>query len=160
MALSKTGDMPGMFAGTHVRQGAHAAPDDLRAEIVALYEKIESVWGPDSHAPEGSEGLVHDRLLHDDFSYTDTFGRLHDKQYYLGLIDNYVPNDEVRFKTIDVRVYDGVVIANGTYEWLCREPNREEFRHDVRFTGMWVKEEGEWRNVAHQSTVQMGGVSY
>jgi ketosteroid isomerase-like protein len=93
---------------------------------------------------------VLEQILDDDLRYTHNNGKLDDKQSFIKLVQT------IRYRKIDrrdvvVKVYGATAVVTGAAEVTT---DREGvLRHtSLRFTNVWVKRAGGWRNVLWHAT--------
>jgi len=93
-----------------------------------------------------------DRLLSPDLTYTHSSARVETKQEYIEAIKTGASKYKViEPEDIRVRVYGSTAVLTG----FCRfevTSGGQELKLRVRFTDVYVKNDGAWRMVAWQST--------
>jgi len=107
------------------------------------------------------EALMHNnlralsRLWSDDFVVTNPLNKFVNKQQVVELIES----NTLAFTSYDrqieyVRIYDATAIVAGseTVVWAGKMPNAGKTSH-LRFTAVWMKQEGRWREVARHANI-------
>jgi hypothetical protein len=120
------------------------ATDALQAEMWRLYEEWFS-------AIPGDDPSFFERVLADDWHYTNYYGEVRGKAEYLELIApigaDARPN---RMVELSVRPYDAVVLVHGLY--VIAEPFAPAGGSSQRFTAVWIRRDGAWQALAHHAT--------
>jgi uncharacterized protein (TIGR02246 family) len=130
-----------------------AAPIDARPntkldageEIRALEQKrVAALVAGDVKALEN--------IFSDDLTYTHSSGKLETKAQFLdGIKSGAVKYDAMNHQDVQARAYGDAVILNGTSEVKVKSEGQPlAFR--IRFIAVYVKQRGQWRMVAWQST--------
>jgi uncharacterized protein DUF4440 len=107
------------------------------------------------------EALMHndlrtlDRLWSDEFVVTNPLNKFVNKQQVVELIES----NTLAFTSYDrqieyVRIYDATAIVTGseTVMWAGKMPSAGKKSH-LRFTAVWMKHEGRWREVARHANI-------
>jgi hypothetical protein len=107
------------------------------------------------------EALMHndlktlDRLWSDEFVVTNPLNKFVNKQQVVELIES----NTLAFTSYDrqieyVRIYDSTAIVTGseTVIWAGKMPSAGKTSH-LRFTAVWMKHEGRWREVARHANI-------
>lgn len=97
-----------------------------------------------------------ERLLADDFTYTDSSGRVQDKAQLIASIKSTdLAIESFASDDIQVRIYGetAVLVASAMIKGRCRG---QEFTEQYRHTDVWVKRSGNWQMVAAQATSVAG----
>ena len=95
------------------------------------------------------------RLWSDDFVVTNPLNKFVNKQQVLGMVESGVLVITVYERRIEyLRVYGDTVIVAGSEDvtWGGRMPNAGKVEH-LRFTGIWMKQQGRWQEVARHATI-------
>jgi ketosteroid isomerase-like protein len=95
------------------------------------------------------------RLWSDDFVVTNPLNRFVKKDQVLGMVKSGFLVITSYDRQIEyVRVYGDTVIAAGseTVIWGGKMPNAGKTEH-LRFTGIWMKQEGRWQEVARHANI-------
>ena len=87
------------------------------------------------------------QILADDFSFIGGFGVLRDRENYLAMIAN-VPYQSYTKEDLKVRVYGNTAVSTGPI--TEKYENSPDIRY--RFTNVYVKQNGRWRQVAMHLT--------
>ena len=136
MALSKhAGCQAAQTAAQRIeRDVRQASGDEVRALLANDVKALTQLWS-------------------DDFVVTNPLNQLVGKHQVLALITS----DTLAFRSYDrqieyVHVYDGVVVIAGseTVVWAGRMPMAGK-RTPLRFTALWMKRGGRWREVARHA---------
>lgn len=95
---------------------------------------------------------VIDDLLHPDYIAIQPGGVVEARQ---AVLDSYRSGtrhwDSASVDELDVRVYDGAAVVIG--RWTASGRNgAQAFCYQARFLSVWARQQGQWRNVAYQST--------
>jgi uncharacterized protein (TIGR02246 family) len=136
-----------LFASTQV--SPPTAPDK-RAEQEVRQLNAEEV-----------EAFVHNdpktmaRLWSDDFVVTNPLNKFVNKQQVLGMVESgflAIPSFDRQIEY--VRVYGDTVIVAGSeaVRWGGKMPNAGKTEH-LRFTGIWMKQNGRWQQVARHANI-------
>jgi uncharacterized protein (TIGR02246 family) len=107
------------------------------------------------------EAFVHNdpktmaRLWSDDFVVTNPLNKFVTKQQVLGMVESgflAIPSYDRQIEY--VRVYGDTVIVAGseTVLWGGKMPNVGKTEH-LRFTGIWMKQQGCWQEVARHANI-------
>jgi ketosteroid isomerase-like protein len=126
--------------------GAHAADDAARREVLAAEKARTRAMLAGDRAALGS-------ITSDDYTHVDSNGRARDKARFLELL----ARADRRFETIGVdestvRIYGDTAVVTGRYHNAVRTPDGVQPTKHARFTRVYVRQGGAWRNVAHQAT--------
>ena len=95
------------------------------------------------------------RLWSDDLVVTNPLNRFVNKQQILGMVaSGFLIITSYDRQTEYVRVYgDTVIVAgNETVVWGGKMPNAGKTEH-LRFTGIWMKQQGRWQQVARHANI-------
>lgn len=95
------------------------------------------------------------RLWSNTFVVTNPLNKLANKQQVLGMVASGFLAITAYDRQIEyARVYgDTVIVAgNETVVWGGRMPNAGKTEH-LRFTGIWMKEDGRWQQVARHANI-------
>ena len=97
------------------------------------------------------------RLWSDSFVVTNPFNKFLDKQQVVGMTET----GALAFKSYDrqvdyVRIYGitAIVAGSETVVWAGKLPTTGQTSH-LRFTGVWMKQHGRWREVARHANMVM-----
>lgn len=91
----------------------------------------------------------------DDFVVTNPLNKFVTKQQVLGMVESGFLVITAYDRQIEyLRVYGDTVIVAGseTVTWGGRMPNAGKMEH-LRFTGIWMKQAGRWREVARHANI-------
>src|SRR5207253_1603482 len=92
-------------------------------------------------------------LFEDTLVYVDYDGSLMNKAEYLRSVANPVSKpDHIRDEGMKVHVYGSTGIVSGIYRETGKEKGKPYARR-ARFTDTWIKQSGQWKCVASQSTL-------
>lgn len=90
-------------------------------------------------------------LLADEWRYTNYDGLVRDKESYLAHVGSVA--EDVTFVgpyDLEVHRYDDVVLVLGGYRVISLP---DDGVLELRFTGVWVFRDGQWRCLAHHNSV-------
>jgi uncharacterized protein (TIGR02246 family) len=95
------------------------------------------------------------RLWSDDFVVTNPLNKFVNKKQVLGMVESgflVIPSYDRHIEY--VRVYGDTVIVAGseTVLWGGKMPNTGKTEH-LRFTGVWMKQQGRWQQVARHANI-------
>jgi len=111
---------------------------------------LERAW---NQAETGGDPSALARLFEDTLVYVDYDGSLLNKAEYLRSVANPVSKpDHIRDEGMKVHVYGTTGIVSGIYRETGKEKGKPYTRR-ARFTDTWIKQSGQWRCVASQSTL-------
>jgi ketosteroid isomerase-like protein len=111
---------------------------------------LERAW---NQAETGGDPSAIARLFEDTLVYVDYDGSLLNKAEYLRSVANPVSKpDHIRDEGMKVHVYGTTGIVSGIYRETGKEKGKPYTRR-ARFTDTWIKQSGQWRCVASQSTL-------
>ncbi len=123
-----------------------AKAGDEETQLIQLeraWNQAETVGDPSAIA----------RLFEDALVYVDYDGSLMNKSDYLRSVANPVAKpDHIRDEGMKVHVYGSTGIVYGIYRETGKEKGKPYMRR-VRFTDAWIKQSGQWKCVASQSTL-------
>ena len=118
--------------------------DALYAEMWRLYEEWFS-------AIPGDDRSFFERVLADDWHYTNYYGEVRGKAEYLELIAPIAAGSPAnRMVELVARPNDPVVLVHGLY--VIPEPFAPAGGSSQRFTAVWIRREGGWKALAHHAT--------
>jgi len=95
------------------------------------------------------------RLWSDDFVVTDPANTFLNKQQLLGMVESGPLVITSYDRHVDyLRTYGDMVIVAGheTIIWVGMFPHAGKTEH-LRFTGMWMKQDGRWREIARHASI-------
>src|SRR5258706_9332714 len=99
-----------------------------------------------------------DSMLADDYTHTDTDGKILTKQQYMAYIHDRAAkhiSNKIEFKDVKARELNGAVVVIGeniVSGGLANEKvNAGEVFH-IRFTQIWVRRAGKWQRLYFQGT--------
>ncbi len=128
-------------------QGAGLKADqDAKAEQGLM--KAEREW---TEAYKNRDKAVLDRILADDFIFTDDEGNLYGKAQYITAATELISVPSYSIDAITVRVYGdtGIVAGRWTGKLII---NGQDASGAFRFTDIFVKRQGHWQTIASQET--------
>ncbi len=112
--------------------------------------QLERAW---NQAETSGDASAIARLFEDTLVYVDYDGSLMNKSDYLRSVANPVAKpDHIRDEGMKVHVYGSTGIVYGIYRETGKEKGKPYMRR-VRFTDAWIKQSGQWKCVASQSTL-------
>jgi ketosteroid isomerase-like protein len=125
-----------------------AVAEDAKGEVIKASEEYDD-------AIRRSDAAAYERILADDFSFTDHEGKVFTKPELVALVKSGEQKFEVaRSDDLNVRVYDNCAVVIGRW----REKGMlkgETFDRTQRFTTVYVKDGGKWRVVSdHVSEIK------
>ena len=118
-------------------------------------EAQQAIIEAEEHLAAASLNLdlsVFDQLLHPDYVIVQPGGIVENKAETMASLASDTRHWQVaRSDEMEVRVYGDTAVVTG--RWTGKGQNGDEpFDYQARFLSVWVKEAGQWRNVAYQST--------
>lgn len=93
-----------------------------------------------------------DGYLHPDFLYVSVFGRRYDKASYLELAGSLLPGASYEIHRTSARRRGDVAEIDGEYFTRSMTEDGDDLTARTRFTGTWVRENGEWVCLTHHGT--------
>jgi uncharacterized protein (TIGR02246 family) len=129
---------------------SHAQSNDAQAEAAVRKLNVEEV---DAFLHKDPKAMA--RLWSDDFVVTNPLNKFATKQQVLGMVESGFLVITSYDRQIEyARVYGDIVIVAGseTVLWGGKMPNAGRTEH-LRFTGIWMKQSGEWRQIARHANV-------
>jgi hypothetical protein len=91
-------------------------------------------------------------LCSDELTYTHTTGMVDTKQSYMKALRSGVRYEAMDFLEVSLAPYDNTVVMVGLAQIAVKSP-RGPIRFKARFTGVWAKQQGQWRFAAWQTTL-------
>lgn len=93
-----------------------------------------------------------EKILHKDLSYTHSDARNESKSQFIGVLKTGDQKYEmIDFDNIEVRVYGNTAVSTSQPKLRTVTKGKPNSVH-LRFLHVWVKDQGRWQLVAHQST--------
>ena len=94
-----------------------------------------------------------DRVISDDWVYTDIFGTVKGKADYFALLE-LIPQDAPpnRMRELAVRRFGDLAIVHGHYEVATVLRDGTDTSSSTRFTAVWIDRGREWQSLAHHAT--------
>lgn len=121
------------------------AQSGAEAEI----RKVEDAWVT---AVSKSDAAAVDKILADDLVYTHSTGIVDSKADYLGKMRSGKQKyDSIRYTDQKIRVYGNTAVVNGQVHMLGSSDGKP-FDNRLFVQHVWVKQGGQWKLVAHQTT--------
>lgn len=118
--------------------------EQIDAELRKLYEDWFLAIPRQDHS-------FFERVLSDDWHYTNYFGEVRGKREYLTYIApvraDVPPN---RLVELVVRPFMPIVIVHGLY--MVSDEFAPPAGPDTRFTAVWERRDGKWKALAHHAT--------
>ncbi len=108
---------------------------------------------PDAFLHKDAKGLA--TLWSDDFIVTNPLNKLVTKQEILAMVESGFLVITSYDRSIEyIRVYGDTVIVAGTETvvWGGKMPNAGK-TENLRFTGVWMKQDGRWQEVARHANI-------
>jgi len=90
-------------------------------------------------------------LCADELTYTHTTGMVDTKKSYMKALRSGVRYEKMDFLEVTITPYDSTVVFVGLAEIATKSP-RGPIGFRARFTGVWAKQQGQWRFTAWQTT--------
>jgi hypothetical protein len=116
----------------------------IRAELWNLYGDWFAAIPRQDHS-------FFERILSDDWHYTNYLGEVRGKGEYLAYIApvgaDVPPN---RLVELIVRPFEPIVLVHGLY--VVSDEFAPPAGPDTRFTAVWIRRDGEWKALAHHAT--------
>jgi ketosteroid isomerase-like protein len=95
-----------------------------------------------------------DRILAEDFIFTDPEGRLVTKAEWMAdMTSGAVTYDSIHQDDLQVRVYGDAAVTIGRVTMKGRSAQEGDFHGQYCYTCMYVRREGRWQAVAEQATL-------
>jgi hypothetical protein len=118
----------------------------------ALIQEIEQTENRRIQAMLRGDADVLERILSEELTYTHSHGKVETKQEFL----NVFKSGKLKYKSIDrkdvkTHIYGNVALITGR-AMLKVNFEGKDFISPVRFTAVYVKQDGIWQMVAWQST--------
>jgi hypothetical protein len=119
-------------------------------------DKLVRVFG---EAWLAADGAQLDRLLAREYTHTDVTGRVLDRTEWLTDAENAqkwlrsphgTSKPSIEFEDMQIRVYGDVAVVTGMN--VIHSANLKDKPMRLRFTQVWVKEDGEWKRRFFQGT--------
>ena len=127
-------------------QATVANPKAERSKLIAL----ENAW---NQAQIHHDGAALERLIGDQFVYTDWDGTLMNKAKFIS--DTKDPSTEIKSVSntdVNVYFYPGVAVVTGAYHTKGSTEGKA-FDHHGRFTDTWILVDGQWVCVASHTNL-------
>jgi len=94
-----------------------------------------------------------DRILADDFVFTDPEGKLLTKaQWIADITSGELIFESIHIDDLQVRMYEDAAVANGRVT-VKAQSKEGGFNGQYCYTDMYVKRNGQWQAVAEQATL-------
>jgi len=124
---------------------------DDKARLIAL----ENAW---NQAQIHRDGEALNRLVTDNFVYTDTDGTVMNKQRFMADIkDMSTQTSSVANDDVSVFIYPGMAVVIGRYHAKGMNHGKP-FDHYGRFTDTWISSGGQWMCAAsHTNSIKKPG---
>ncbi len=134
----------GLAFTVQIRGRAKAADDET--QLIQL----ERSW---NQAEMGRDASAITSLFDDTLVYVDYDGSLMNKAQYLrSVADPTSKPDHMYDEGMKVHVYSNAGVVSGVYRETGVTKGKPYTRH-ARFTDTWIKQNGQWKCVASQSTL-------
>jgi ketosteroid isomerase-like protein len=129
-----------------VRTQGHPKAADDETQLIQL----ERSW---NQAEMGRDASAITSLFDDTLVYVDYDGSLMNKTQYLrSVADPTSKPDHMYDEGMTVHVYSGAGVVTGVYRETGTTKGKP-YNRRARFTDTWVKQNGQWKCVASQSTL-------
>jgi hypothetical protein len=128
------------------------APDT--PAIVVVPKGAEEVWeleGKRRAALVAGDLKTFASLCADELTYTHTDGSVDTKESFLEMLSGGVSYETMDLHDVNVTRYDDTVVIVGRVQIVVKSPNGP-IGFQARFTGVWAKQQGDWRFAAWQTT--------
>jgi ketosteroid isomerase-like protein len=132
------------FAIAQTNDKKAAPASKAEQEVVKAAQEIVEAFGRTDIA-------TLDRLLADDFTTIDSFGRGTKAQLMDAWKSGNLKYTAASDKNQKIRVYGDTAVTNGVFTLKGRNPTGD-FAISAWYTAVWVKQQGRWRLVASQLT--------
>lgn len=119
--------------------------EDARAELTVLFEEWLARLGEEDPS-------FYERVLDEDWVYTDITGSVRGKREYLRYIGTISANISSRLVELEARVYGDVALVIGRYEIEGALADGTDVSSATRFTAVWRSTDDGWRALAHHAT--------
>lgn len=120
-------------------------------ELADTFRELYAEWFA---ALPARDAAVFERLISDDWVYTDIFGSVRGKPDYLGLLE-LIPADAPpnRMRELTARRFGDLAIVHGHYEVETVLLDGTDASSSSRFTAVWIdRGGGEWQSLTHHAT--------
>lgn len=127
----------------------------LGTKAIRAETEVRRLNGEEVDAFLHSDPKAMAQLWSDDMVVTNPLNKFVTKQQVLGMVQSHVLVITSYDRQIEyLRVYgDTVIVAgNETVVWGGKMPNAGKTEH-LRFTGIWMKQLGHWREVARHASI-------
>jgi hypothetical protein len=139
-----------LAAGT----GAARAQESGAQPAVTIPKGAEEVWkleGKRRAALLAGDLTTLEALCSDELTYTHTTGQMDTKKTYFNSLRSGVRYETMDFLEVSLARYDSTVVMTGVAQIAVSSP-RGPIRFRARFTGVWAKQQDQWRFAAWQTT--------
>jgi uncharacterized protein (TIGR02246 family) len=127
-----------------VALGAGVAADSP-ADAVKAAEKGWAV------ATVAGDAAALDNLLAADLAYTHSTGETDTKSSFIGNLKGVRKYTRIDHEAMEVRLYGDVAVLRTSAQVATSANGAPQSPVHLRFLHVWVKQQGKWRLVAHQS---------
>jgi hypothetical protein len=118
--------------------------EQIHAELSKLYDEWFAAIPRQDHA-------FFERVLSDDWHYTNYFGEVRGKREYLTYIAPVAPDvPPNRLVELVVRPFEPIVIVHGLY--VVSDEFAPPAGPETRFTAVWIRRDGELKALTHHAT--------
>jgi hypothetical protein len=156
----KTSSVRALFLATLVSAGSFFAPGQVTGPATTRNVHPEEAEVRRLNAQEVEAFLHNDpkamaRLWSDNFVVTNPLNKFVAKTQVLGMVESGLLVITAYERQIEyLRFYGDTAIAAGseTVTWGGRMPNAGKVEH-LRFTGIWMKQDGHWQEVARHANI-------
>ncbi len=116
-----------------------------------IHAELWKLYGDWFAALPGQDNAFFERVLSDDWYYTNVLGEVRGKREYLTYIAPIGPEvPPNRLVELIVRPFEPIVLVHGLY--VISDKAAPPGGSDTRFTAVWIRRGGEWKALAHHAT--------
>jgi ketosteroid isomerase-like protein len=119
--------------------------EKARAEISALFTEWLARLGDEDQS-------FYERVLADEWVYTDITGTVRGKREYLPYIGSVSGQISSRLVELEPRLHGDIAVVTGRYEIEGSLVDGTDVSSSTRFTAVWQSTADGWRALAHHAT--------
>jgi len=124
----------------------------LPGQIPASEEQIRAAEKAWAAAVTAGDHAAVDRMLADQLIYAHASGGVENKSEYLGkLRSGQQKYDAIEHQSMTFRVHGDAAVAHGKVR-MTGKTRGQPFDNQVMMLHLWVRQGGQWRLAAHQTT--------
>jgi hypothetical protein len=140
--------------GPRAAEQRAGAPAAAASAAVVVPKGAEEVWQLDEKrraALVAGDVATLEALFSDEMTYSHTNGLVDTKQSYLKSLRSGVRYEKMDVSDVKIARYDSTVVITGLAHIAVKSPNGP-IGFKARFTGVWARQQDQWRFVAWQTT--------